>query len=61
VLGRAEDQGVPVLLVQTDTRTTIDRVEDAFRTGHTRSEEAVREMGQLLADGVDLDALLAES
>jgi len=61
VLGRAEEEGVPVLLVQSDTRTTIDRVEDVLRTGRTRSEEAVREMERLLADGVDVERLLDPS
>jgi BioD-like phosphotransacetylase family protein len=60
VLGRAEEAGVPVLLVQSDTRTTIDRVEDVLRTGRTRSEAAVREMKSLLSEGLDLDELLAD-
>jgi BioD-like phosphotransacetylase family protein len=59
VLGRAEEQGVPVLLVQSDTRTTIDRVEDVFRTGRTNTEGAVREMESLLADGIDVEGLLS--
>jgi len=58
VLGRAEKEGVPILLVQSDTRTTIDRVEDVFRTGRTRTETGVREMQSLLTDGIDVAALL---
>jgi hypothetical protein len=58
VVGKAEDRGVPLLLVQTDTRTTIDRVEEALRSGRIRDPEAVARMGDLLAEGVDVDALL---
>ena len=35
VLGKAEEEGVPVLLVQSDTRTTIDRVEELLRSGRS--------------------------
>ena len=58
VLGRAEKEGVPIMLVQSDTRTTIDRVENVLRTGRTRTESGVREMQRLLNDGVDVDSLL---
>jgi len=59
VLGRAEEEGVPVLLVQSDTRTTIDRVSDVLRSGQTRTERTVDRMGELLDDGVDVETLLA--
>ena len=58
VVGKAEDRGVPVLLVQSDTRTTIDRVEQALRSGRTRSEDAIERMEQLIDDAIDVDALL---
>ncbi len=58
VLGRAEEEGVPILLVQSDTRTTIDRLEEVMRSGRTRSEATVERMGELLRAGVDVDALL---
>ncbi|WP_254271235.1 phosphotransacetylase family protein [Haloarcula marina] len=58
VLGRAEDENVPILLVQSDTRTTIDRVEDVLRSGRTRDAGTVERMQDLLDDGVDLDSLL---
>ncbi len=57
VLGTAEEQGIPVLLVQTDTRTTVDRVEDALSTGPTRSRATVDRMTELLREGVDLDRI----
>jgi BioD-like phosphotransacetylase family protein len=57
VLGKAEEQGVPVLLLQTDTRSTVDRVEDALSTGPTRSRATVDRMTELLREGVDLDRI----
>jgi len=58
VLGRAEEAGVPVLAVQSDTRTTIDRVEAALGSGQTRTAATVDRIADLLAERADLDALL---
>ena len=58
VLGRAEEENVPILLVQSDTRTTIDRIEAVFHSGRTRDASSVTRMGELLSDGVDVDGLL---
>ncbi|WP_372478985.1 phosphotransacetylase family protein [Halomicrobium sp. HM KBTZ05] len=59
VLGRAQEEGVPILLVQSDTRTTIDRVEDVLHAGRTRTGDTVDRMGELLAEGVDVERLLS--
>jgi BioD-like phosphotransacetylase family protein len=59
VLGRAEEESVPVLLVQSDTRTTINRIEEALQSGQTRREETVERMVELLAERADIDALLS--
>ena len=59
VLGRAEEEKVPVLLVQSDTRTTIDRVEDVLRSGRTRDAETVERMQTLLRDSGDIEGLLS--
>lgn len=58
VLGRAEEEGVPILLVQSDTRTTIDRVEEVLGSGRTRTPDAVDRMRELLAAGVDVESIL---
>ena len=58
VLGRAEEENVPVLQVQTDTRTTIDRIEDVLHAGRTRDATTVARMQELLEDGVDVQTLL---
>ena len=59
VLGRAQEEGVPILLVQSDTRTTIDRVEDVLHSGRTRNAETVDRMADLLDESVDVEALLS--
>ncbi|WP_225336343.1 phosphotransacetylase family protein [Halomicrobium urmianum] len=58
VLGRAREEGVPVLLVQSDTRTTVDRVEGVLHSGRTRTERTVERARELLAESVDVDRLL---
>lgn len=58
VLGEAADQNVPVLLVQTDTRTTIDRTEERLRSGRTQRPEMVERMADLLEESVEVESLL---
>ena len=60
-VGRAEEAGVPVLLVQTDTTTAIERIEDVVRAGRSRNESTVRRMGELLRTYGDVDAMLGLS
>ncbi|MFB6171812.1 MAG: phosphotransacetylase family protein [Haloarculaceae archaeon] len=60
VLGRAEEAGVPVLLVQSDTITTVERAEDVVSSGRTRDAETVARMRSLLTDHADVDALLGD-
>jgi len=59
VLGRAEEAGVPVLVVNTDTATAVERVEGVLGGGRTRDARTVERTGELLADGADVDGLLA--
>ena len=58
VLGKAADRGVPVVLLDADTRTAVDRVEETLRSGRTTSEAAVERMADLLEERVDVGALL---
>jgi hypothetical protein len=58
VVGKAGERGIPLLLVQSDTITTIDRAEDVIRSGRTRDRETVERMGDLLGEHADVDALL---
>ncbi|ESP89949.1 phosphotransacetylase family protein [Candidatus Halobonum tyrrellensis] len=59
VLGTAEENGVPVLLVQTDTLGAVERAETVLRSGRTRSARTVDRMSGLLSEHADVEALLA--
>jgi len=58
VLGKAADAGKPVLAVNTDTVTAIERAEEVVRGGRTRDARTVDRMAELLDANVDVDALL---
>ena len=58
ILGKATKRDIPVLLVQSDTRATIDRMEDQLRSGRTQRVETVDRMAELLADSVDVGDVL---
>jgi len=60
ILGKATQAGVPVVLVQSDTKVTIERIEDVLSTGRTRDAETVERMGDLLSDHADLEVLFEE-
>lgn len=48
VLGKAEERGVPVLLVQSGTLATIERLEAVISGGRTRDAETVDRMRDLI-------------
>ncbi|SFR44880.1 phosphotransacetylase family protein [Halogeometricum limi] len=58
VLGKAEERGVPVLLVNGDTLSVVDRAEDVIHSGRTRDEETVARMRDLLFEHTDVDSLV---
>ena len=58
IVGAAEQKGVPVLLVQSDTLTTVERAEDVVHSGRTRDAETVERMRELLHDHADVESLL---
>ncbi|MFD1525756.1 phosphotransacetylase family protein, partial [Halolamina salina] len=58
ILGEAEEQGMPVLTVQTDTITTIERIESLIHGGRVRDEATVERMQELLHAHADVDAIL---
>lgn len=58
VLRKAEERGVPILLVQSDTLTTIERAEEIVHAGRTRDEVTVERMRELLVDHADLHELV---
>lgn len=58
VIGRAEEANVPLLLIRTDTTTTINRTEDIIRSGRTRDSTTISRMRELLETYADVDAML---
>jgi len=58
VLGKAAEAGKPVLAINTDTVTAIDRAEGVVSGGRTRDARTVDRMAELLDAHVDLDALV---
>ena len=58
IVGQAKKNGVPILAVQTDTLTTVERAEDVVRSGRTRNAETVDRMQALLTDHAALEAIL---
>lgn len=59
ILGKAAERGVPVLLVNADTLTAVERAEAVVRSGRVRDEETISLMESLLVEHADVDALLA--
>ncbi|WP_265111440.1 phosphotransacetylase family protein [Halosolutus halophilus] len=58
ILGQATEKGVPILSVQTDTLTTVERAEDVVRSGRTRDAETIDRMERLLTDHAAIDSIL---
>jgi len=58
VLGAAAEKGVPVLLVQSDTLTAVERAESVVAGGRTGSAETVDRMAALLRDHAAVEELL---
>jgi len=58
ILGEAEAQGMPVVTVQSDTITTIERIESLIHGGRVRDEATVERMQELLQSHANVDALL---
>ncbi|WP_339103840.1 phosphotransacetylase family protein [Haloterrigena salinisoli] len=58
IVGQAAEKGMPILSVQTDTLTTVERAEDVVRSGRTRDVETVDRMAELLTDHAAVDSIL---
>lgn len=60
VLGKAEQAGVPVLVVQGDTLATAERAERLVDLGRAPSERTVGILRELLENHADVDAILGD-
>jgi len=61
VLGKAAEAGTPILQINTDTLTAVERAESVVRSGRTRDRQTVETMAGLLTERVDIDALLGDA
>jgi len=57
ILGKADESGVPVILVSADTFTTAERVEMIVRSARTHEEVKLRRLEELLACCIDFQRL----
>jgi hypothetical protein len=60
ILGRAEELGVPVVLVKQDTLSAVDIVESTFSRVRFHDEKKIRRFEALLNEHFDYPALYAE-
>lgn len=58
ILGKAEEKGVPVILVADDTLTTLEKVDEVFGKARIRGEVKIRKMKELVERFVDLNRLI---
>ncbi|MHB8895950.1 MAG: phosphotransacetylase family protein [Candidatus Geothermincolia bacterium] len=60
VLGQAEEIGVPVIMVDYDTATTVEMVEAAIGHQKVHSPRKIERIRTFIRDGLDLDLLLEQ-
>lgn len=58
VLARAEEKGVPVILVHEDTYTTVENLHTVFRSIHPDNKAAIKIVQKVIDDYVDWKAVL---
>ncbi len=58
VLSRAEEKGVPVILVHTDTYTTIENLQSIYRSIHPENKEAIKIIEENAGKYLDWDIIL---
>lgn len=58
VLGQAEDIGVPIILVDYDTATTVEMVESAIGHQKVHSPKKIERVREYIREGLNLDLML---
>lgn len=61
VLGQAEEMGVPIILVDYDTATTVEMVEAAIGHQKVHSPAKIERIRGFVREGLDLDLLLEKT
>ncbi len=58
VVGKAEDKGIPMIVVADDTLTTVEKAQSVFGKARIRGKEKVERMRELIERYVDLEGLI---
>ena len=58
VIERAEEIGVPIIVVQYDTMTTMEKINSAFGRVRIRGDIKIKRIKELVKNHIDLDELL---
>ncbi len=57
MLGKAEEKGIPVILVADDTLTTMEKVDNVFGKARIRGDAKIRRIKELVERFIDLKSL----
>jgi len=60
ILGRAEEVGVPMILVKQDTLTTVEIIEQFFGKTRFHQEKKIRRFEKMLDERFDFDTFYKE-
>ena len=60
VIEKAEEVGVPIIVVQYDTMTTVEKINSAFGRVKIRGDIKIKRIKELVKNHIDLDKLLEE-
>jgi len=58
VLGKAEEKGIPVILVKEDTLSTIERLNEIFGKARIKGEAKIKRIKELVSNHVDVEKLI---
>ncbi len=59
VLSRAEEKGVPVILVHEDTFTTIENLQSVYRSIHPQNQDAIKLVKKSIEQHVDWESVMS--
>ncbi|MFP3909556.1 MAG: phosphotransacetylase family protein [Archaeoglobaceae archaeon] len=58
VLGKAEEKGIPIVLVKEDTLSTIERLDEIFGRARIKGEPKIKRIKELVKNYVEVDKIL---
>jgi len=57
IIGKAEEKGIPIISVQSDTLNTVEKADQIVSKGRTRRKESVEVLKDLVLNNLDLDCI----